>query len=319
MPTITRMKELPWPLAGSQRLAWYSRTRSGFVIGNHADKMLVPNDPNVQPSVVAKHSDAYSNKTHAYDELLPQTDYDEQVESGRDGFRFLSRQQYGQAFAGRAWGSTCPVDQAMVTAANLTQEIPVLHSATGSIVSFGNKKITLHAPTPRLEKIGELKARGSIVALLAAPRSGFIFYATHAGDLVQVPISAEQIGKQKKLATFERNVTSIRAAIDGPHLFVGGMGLLATVLAGDNDYQVLAKQEISCRAIEVLNDQWLLVNQGMHGFSLFDVEGGKLRSETSQKPSAPVDQLVCSARGQHLLAIHQPPGGLGLYKINLGD
>ena len=42
---ITKVRELPWPLPGNQRLAWYSQARRGFVVGNHADKMLVPNDP----------------------------------------------------------------------------------------------------------------------------------------------------------------------------------------------------------------------------------------------------------------------------------
>jgi hypothetical protein len=318
MPNITRVIELPWPLSGNQVLGWYSRTRRAFVVGNHADKTLVPVQPGARPTVLVKRADPYAQKTHACDDQLDPADYDDLARSGRDGFQFLPRERYDSAFAGRKYGSCCPVDQAV--SSGLAQQLPVLHAASGAIVSFADKRITLHADTPGLEKIGEIKTRGVMTeAMLAAPRSDHVYYADSTGDFVQVPVSRTSIGPAKKLFRFENIITTIRAAEDGPHLFVGGGGLVAAVAPVDDRVVFLARKQVACRSISVLNDQWLLVNQGMHGFTLFDVSRGELRADLTQKPPAAIDQLIASPGGQHVLAITKMPVSLAVYTIYLGD
>lgn len=318
MPTITRTAELPWPLAGNQVLAWYSRTRRAFVVGNHADKVLIPVQPGARPAPLVQRQDPYAQKAHAYDDQLAPADYDDLARAGRDGFQFLPRNRYDSAFAGRRFGSCCPVDQAL--SSGLAQQLPVLHPATGAIVSFADRRITLHADTPGLEKIGEVRTRGVMTeAMLAAPRSGHVYYADNTGDFVQVPLSPTTIGPARKLAKFDQVITTIRAADDGPHLFVGGGGLVAAVVPVDEGLEFLARAETACRSIAVLNDQWLLVNRGMHGFTLFDVSAGTLRADLAQKPPAPIDQLIPSPGGQHVLAITKGPVSLAVYTIYLGD
>lgn len=318
MPTITKSSQLNWPLGGNVALGWYSRTRRAFIVGNHADKMLVPTYPGMPPSMLVKREDSYAQKTHAYDDALEPADYDDLARRGRDGFQFLPRERYDSAYAGRKWGSCCPIDQAI--ASGLTQEIPVLHPASGAIVSFANKRISLHADTPGLEKIGEVKTRGTLTdAMLAAPRSEFIYYADHTGDLVQVPVSRSTIGPKQKLFTYERNISAIRAAEDGPHLFIGGNGLIAAAVPIDGSLEFLARTEAPCRSLEVLNDQWLLVNQGMHGFTLYEVSNRTLCVDLNEKPPAAVDQLIVSPGGQHVLAITKMPVSLIVYSIHLGD
>jgi hypothetical protein len=149
MPKITRAFELAWPLAGNQVLGWYSRSRRAFVVGNHADKMLIPVDPRTPPAVLVKRSDPYAPKAHAYDDLLDPADYDDLARRGRDGFQFLPRERYDAAFAGRTWGSCCPIDQALTS--GLTQDLPVLHPASGAIVSFANKR-SRYTPTRRASR-----------------------------------------------------------------------------------------------------------------------------------------------------------------------
>jgi hypothetical protein len=208
------------------------------------------------------------------------------------------------------------VDQAL--ASGLTNRLPVLHVASGAIVSFASKRITLHAAgASGLEQLSEVKSREPITALLGAPNAPVIFYGTNAGNVFRVAIGATKIGPQKKIGSFERNVNSIRASTDGTQLFVGGMGFLATFALADGTCVLVSKREISCRSIEVITDQWLLLNQGMHGFTLYDTSAAQLRSDTVQKLPSAIDRLVCSADSKQVLALTQTPLSLGLYSIDL--
>jgi hypothetical protein len=313
MPSIVRVKDLSWPLGGNLRLAWHSTARRAFIIGNHADKWLLPVDPAAPATVLVKCLDPHAPKTTNYDPQLSQADYDELAAQGIDGLQILARPQYDQGIGAKPWGSMCQLDHALIF--GLTNQLPVLHRGTGAIVSFADKGITLHALAPNVTQVVEVKppASNAITAVLGASGSGFLYYGTNYGEVFAVAISPEQLGPQRKLGSFGNVVQGIRATIDAGHLFIGGMGYLARLGAEDGD--IIVKQQVPCRAIAVLNESWLLVNQGLHGFMLCDVSDGQLRPDVSQKTPVPVDRLISSSDGRYVLALTKPPGTVSLYEI----
>jgi len=311
MPLIHEVKSVPWPLAGNQRLAWYSNSRSAFVIGNHADKCVLMHDTfTIAPLV--KRADSYAPKAHAYDDQLSPADEDGLRQQGIDGFQPLTRDQYDVIYAGQKFGSTCPVDQALIS--GLSNGLPVLHPGSGAIVSFATKRVTLHALGDSLKKVGEAKTPDPITSVCAGPDA--IYLGTNHGDLFAVPISRDAIGKATKRGAHERVVNSIRT--HGDRLFVGGMGYVASYSIGDGAPKLLAKQDLSCRGISILNDRWLLLNQGMHGLRLCEVSNNQIRGDVSLKLTAPVDRVICGPQGRFVLAIGTPPAGISVCSIQIG-
>ena len=91
-------------------LAWYSTKREAFVYGNSVDKWLLPLNRIHQPELLVHRDDPYAMRTAVYDDALPDDVLKELTKLGRDGFRFLDKQQYDEAFAGESWGSFCQMD-----------------------------------------------------------------------------------------------------------------------------------------------------------------------------------------------------------------
>jgi hypothetical protein len=316
MRKITHLSTVAWPLPGNQRLAWYSAARRAFVLGNHADKCLLSTDADATISPLVKWADAYAVKTTAYDDQLSSADYYELAAQGLGGFQFLAKEQYDRAFGSSPWGSVCPVDQALIS--GLTNQLPVLHPATGAIVSFGDKRITLHSLTAAgLSKTGEVKPPSgqAIADMLAGPGRAFLYYITNKGDVMAVAVTREKIGPQRKWLSLQKPGACIRASADGSRFFIGGMGLLVLTTGGEKPGEIIARQEVPCRGIKVLDDGWLLVNQGMHGFTLFEAANDQLRADASQKTPEPADRLIASPDGLQVLCLTQPPGPVSLYEI----
>lgn len=316
MSRIVCVQEMPWPLVGNQRLAWYSPARRAFIIGNHADKHLLPARPGAATSPLVQRADAYAMRTTAYDDQLPAPVADELALVGLDGFEFLTRGQYDRAYPGKKWGSTGPIDQALTS--GLNSELAVLHPGSGAVVSVRDRRLNLYALAESgLTPLGELKTRAPLTAVWAAPPQQVLYYGTNASDLVTVPVTPKQLGPQKKLTAFERNVNAIRSSKGGEHLFAGGMGYLAKLTVTGSSCTTLAKSSVPCRSLEVLSDHWLLVNGGLHGLSLYDISGDGLRADATHKPASAVDRVICSTDGRWVLAVYAPPAGMGLYEVSM--
>ncbi len=314
MAQISKRQELEWPLPGNQRLAWHSPSRRGFVIGNHADKSLVTIEPpGVLPLITR--ADAYAQKNKAYDDQLSPADYGELRTTGLDGFQFLTREQYDAVFPSETWGSTCPVDQALVS--GLTGQVPVAMPC-GAVVSITDRKITLHdLSAGPIATVADAKLRGPLTAVVAHPSQPVIFYGTNAGDIYSLAVTAGKLGPQKKVAAMGRVVNALRITLDGHRLIAGGMGFVAIFALGGKLPKLTAKLDVSCRSIHVLNDRWLLLNQGMHGLKLCEISDRPLRLDAACQPSTAVDRVICSADGSTALVLFQPPAGIELFDLRL--
>jgi len=316
MAALIARQQFPWSLTGNQRLAWYSPARAAFVIGNHADKCILAANGSAAPMPLVTRADGYAQKTSAYDDQLPPADFEEVRKYGVDGFQLLTAVQYDAAFAGEKWGSVCPVDQALIS--GLTCKVPVLHPTSGAIVSMADKKLVLHSLEAKtFATVAEAKLRGPMTAIQAAPSQPVIYYGTNAGDVYSVAVLPDKLGPQKKVGAFGRVVNSIRHTTDGQHLIVGGMGFVAMLSLAGKAPEIVAKLDTSCRSIHVLNDRWLLLNQGMHGLTLCEMSNGQLRLDTTHKPTDAVDRIVCSTEGTKALLLFQPPAGMALYDIQV--
>ena len=301
MPSLRLLHEMGWPLAGNVRLGWFAKNRDAFVIGNHADKLLL-SPASVEVRKLSAHTDPYAAKTIAFDTQLNDEDVDALRAWGVEGFRFLSRQQYATMFTNKSWGSVCPVDQAL--AAGLRHGFPMAHPVSGSVVAMTDRAITLVG--------GEsLKAKAPITAVLASSQHAIIFFGTNAGDLYAVVIEDQKLSKAKKLASFGRVVTSIQPSSSKKGLFVGGMGFVARLV----DDNVLNRLDTSCRSLHPLSDSVLLVNQGLHGIRFLHVSENGITAGDGVMPSAAVDRLIVSDEGRFVLALYTPPAGLGLFAI----
>lgn len=316
MPKITQIAAAAWPFSTKMlsRLAWHSTALGAFIVGTFGDKALFSiNDP-TNPQPLVKRADPYEVRHTAYDELLPADVYAELAATGLDGFQFLSREEYGRAFGNEPWGSTSPVDQALIS--GLTNKLPVRHPGTGSILGFADKKGVSYKLSPQgLEQVAEAKAKsGQALTALLAVADG-VYYGTNQGDVMFLPVMAQGFGKQQKVLSFRQPVHSLRT--DGARLFVGRLGGVAVVARQDGELRVGAERQTACRSLALVADRWLLLNQGLHGLALLDTAGEKLKSVAEHKLEGDAaDILVASSDGVHALALCTDANTLRFLRID---
>jgi hypothetical protein len=153
------------------------------------------------------------------------------------------------------------------------------------------------------------------ISFAAHPTEPILYYGTNYGHLVSVPVPGDGFGRQGKLVQLERLVGSIRVNSVGNRLYIGGLGQMMIIGFKHGKPEVLHDAEIACGGPELFCGRWLLVNQGLHAFKIFDVSDDRLREEASAHLPFPIDLLVASPDGSHLLAIDKPPEHMSLNRV----
>ena len=317
---VSRGASLPWPFDRYFRVAWYSQWRRSFVVGNAANRWAYPVDRPSDPVVIVQREQRHVMRYKMYDPLLPESDYEELAARGMDGFKFLSREQYDEASPDSPRGSLCPMDVALASGLSAGKHpLPVQHPVGGAILRMEDKRICLmHLSRQGLEEASAVRVRGGhvyAISFAAHPTEPILYYGTNHGHLVSVPVGGDRFGRQGKLAQLERLVSSIRVNSVGDRLYVGGLGQVMVIGFKDAKHEILVDAEIACGGLELFSDRWLLVNQGLHGFKIFDVSDDRLREEASAKAPSPIDLLVASPDGSHLLTIDKPPEHMSLHQV----
>jgi hypothetical protein len=71
--------------------------------------------------------------------------------------------------------------------------------------------------------------------------------------------------------------------------------------------RIVAKLERSCGGFVLLRQRWLLVNQGLHGMTIFDTANHQLRAVATQKTPDPAERLWVSDDTRYVLALRGRP------------
>lgn len=316
MTKINQIATIPWPFRiPGIGFGWYSPSRQVFVAGNEDDKQIYPvSHPDRSISLI-HHDPPYQMRYKAYDEALSDQDYDELGEI--DGFRFLSKSQYDLFYPDKPWGSICPLDQAL--ASGLMNGLAVLHPYSQAILSFAYKSICLYQITDgRPEKLAVIKvgSRQNVTALCAHPGLPILYYGTSEGEVFELPVTSSELGKQKRKYKFERVVGSIQVLSDGRQVIIGGLGFLAQFSMHNQELSEICRVQLACRSTKVIKDQVLIVNQGINGLSIFNINPDGLELKASTRTSNPVDHLLVSPDGIYILAISKPLKTMSFYQVD---
>ncbi len=316
MTKINHIATIQWPFRiPGIGFGWFSQSRQAFVAGNEDDKWIFPvSHPDRSISLI-HHDPPYQIRYKAYDAALADQDYDELGEI--DGFRFLSKSQYDLFYPDKPWGSICPLDQAL--ASGLMNDLTVLHPYSQAILSFAYKSICLYQITnARGEKLAVKKvgSRQNITALCAHPGLSILYYGTSEGEVFELSVTSSELGKQIRKYRFERVVGSIQVLQNGRQVIIGGLGFLTQFSMQNQELSEICRVQLACRSTKVIRDQVLIVNQGINGFSIFNINPDGLELAASTRTSNPVGHLLVSPDGIYMLAISKPLQTLSFYQVD---
>ena len=81
-------------------------------------------------------------------------------------------------------------------------------------------------------------------------------------------------------------------------------------------HRVIAEQTLPCRELALIEDRWLVVNQGLHGLAIYDTVDDRLDAVAQHKPAVAIETLTPSVDGKFLLTINTHSGVTNLYQVD---
>jgi hypothetical protein len=220
---------------------------------------------------------------------LPPDLYEECSEMGWRGFRLLTREQYARAADG---------DLLRTLVFNPDYGTYFEHPATGAIVALRSGSVELLRDTgATFQTLAKTKTRGrAVLALAAHPAEPLIAYGDNNGDFHLHEVGPDGFGKARKLAGKGRKASALEFLDGGETLLLGGLGYLSVYGREGNTYALRHEVTPAVRGFAWAEmARTVVVNQGMHGLSLYRLVDGRLEPCGSYKPPQPIDVLAVAA------------------------
>jgi hypothetical protein len=219
---------------------------------------------------------------------LPPDLFLECAEVGWRGFRFLTAEQYARAGDG---------DLLRTLVFNPDYGTYFEHPATGAIIALRGGSLELLRDTgTAFESVAKTKTRGrAALAFAAHPTEPLIAYGDNNGDFHLHEVGADGFGKARKLASKGRKASALEFIDGGETLLIGGFGYLGVYGREGAIYALRHEVTPAVRSFVWMEmDRVVVVNQGMHGISLYRLEDGRLEPCGSYKPPRPIDVLAAA-------------------------
>lgn len=272
------------PLDPRTEWLWYAPTQARFIALDERRAFALATG-GAPPEAVAPPEGGASGVCNL---PLPSDLYAECAEVGWRGFRFLTQEQYARAEDG---------DLLRTLVFNPDYGTYLQHPATGAILSLRGGSIALmHDTVAAFENVAKTKTRGrAALAFAAHPTESLIAYGDNNGDFHLHEFGADGFGKARKLAGKGRKASALEFLDGGETLLLGGLGYLSVYGREGNTYALRHEVTPAVRTFAwVEMARTVVVNQGMHGLSLYRLEGGRLEPCGSYKPAQPIDVMAAA-------------------------
>jgi hypothetical protein len=308
-PTLPLQPQLEW--------VWYSEQTRSFIVGDERTAFAIPVSAPATP--VPLQADVSQNaaapNAHPCNLPIPPSLYEEFAQEPWHGFRFLDRSAYDAArdAAGHSIG-----DLLRTLVFGPDYEHYVFHPAGGAFLSLRSGSIGLLTRTPTgFEGLDKTRTKGrAALAFCAHPTEMLLAYGDNYGTFHAHRFDTTKFGKATKIVAKERKASRVEFTRTGTMLTIGGMGYLATYAYAAGKFTPKHEVSISVRDFVWLDDERILVNQGLHGLSAYRYDdAGGFTKLAAVKPEGTVQQVSVSKCRGFLAATDQESLSVRVYAI----
>ena len=277
---------------------WYSGRTDSFVAGDETRSFSLPVSDPARPAPL----DAGPGTARPPCNLpVPAALYEEFAAQDRRGLRFLPAAAY-EGTSGE--GTAGDVLRTIVFGPNYGTY--VLHPASGAVLSLRAGSLQLLRRSPEgFTPVGRARTRGrAALAFAAHPEEPLIAYGDNYGGFFAQEFSAGGFGKTRGIGAHGRKAGALEFIDSGRGLLVGGTGYLSAYAYESGEFS--KRHEVSAAVRDfawVPHERALVVNQGMHGVSLYRL------GETGFTPCGAV---TCGAAAVDTLAVSRDLGAIAM-------
>ncbi len=284
---------------------WHSNRTSAVITGDQKSAYSI----SIAKPASATRIEARVAHKSAFNLPISDALADEFLSQSRHGFRFLDRAAYE--------GFDADILRMLVFGPNYN--VPMLHVPSGAIIGFKSNAMQLFAREGNtLTRLDKTKPRGKQALCFAAhPSEPLIVYGDNYGTFTAHRFTPTKFGKASKIAHKERNASQIEFIDEGRKLLIGGMGYLATFAYDGKKFSPLQQLSIPVRDFVVGTDgKTIIVNQGLHGVSIYRDEKSGFTKQADVKPADAVQSAVVSNDMKHLAVIHNNIPRVSVYSLS---
>lgn len=303
---LKHIANTPLPIKQNTQWLLFSEKLQSFITGDDKAAFALPiTNPSSAEPIESREIDSNSACN------LPVTDEltDELLAQPWRGFQFLSRSDYDHAPAG---------DILRTLVFSPDYGTLVRHPASGAILGLHSKSIELfERDGDGFKSIEKAKTKGKVVLAYAAhPTEQLIAYGDNFGVFHLHTLMPTGLGKATKLVDKTRNANRIEFVRDGKTIILGGMGYLSALIYKDGKAAPLHDAAVSVRDFSWHADgKLIVVNQGLHGVSIFSHDESGFAKLADATPDGPVHQTAVSTDLRFVAFSRQDSACVGVYAI----
>ena len=303
---------------------WYSGRTDSFVAGDETRSFSLPVSDPARPAPL----DAGPGTARPPCNLpVPAALYEEFAAQDRRGLRFLPAAAYegtsgegtsGEGTSGEGTsgeGTAGEGTSGEGTAGDVLRTIVfgpnygtyVLHPASGAVLSLRAGSLQLLQQSPEgFTPVGQARTRGrAALAFAAHPEEPLIAYGDNYGGFFAQEFSAGGFGKTRQIDARGHKAGALEFIDSGRGLLIGGTGYLSAYAYESGKFS--KRHEVSAAVRDfawVPHERALVVNQGMHGVSLYRL------GETGFTPWGAA--VTCGAAAVDTLAVSRDLGAIAM-------
>lgn len=308
------IKIIDSPLDYQRQAIWISEKRESFLLTDVFKVAEVSARKSVTVEILLEtknKAEAYRIKK-PYEERFQSGLYTELCLAGKNGFQYLSKEEYDK-LKGFTAGSDTFFDLTNVFGVH-GYELPV-RTRNGVTLRFSKKAIeVLDAKSDELEVKYSIPFKNKdVTAIAPLNRSDFIIYGTNTGKLFLQYLSDSK-SKPTKFDDCKNCCHEIIIDESDEFIFVCGMGYLRTYLLDNHKLNFISELSTSARSISIDNDL-ILLNKGRHGIELCRFNEKEIEKLDSLNVGFSIDLMRFNKATQTILVSSKPIGKLGLIQI----
>lgn len=305
------------PLQQQLEWVWYSERTRSFIVGDERAAFAIPvSAPATSVPVQADVSqNAAGPNAHPCNLPIPVALYEEFAQESWHGFRFMDHSAYDAA-ADEAGHPIGDLLRTLVFGPDYGHYL--LHPASGAILGLRAGSIELLKRTPTgCERMDKTRTRGrAALAFCAHPSETLLAYGDNYGAFHAHRLDTAKFGRAAKIADKERKASRVEFVRSGTMLMIGGMGYLATYAYAGGKFTPKHEVSIPVRDFVWLDDERILINQGLHGLSAYRYDdAGGFTKLAAVKPEGTVQQISVSKCRGFLAATDQESPNVRVYAI----
>lgn len=311
---LNLIKVIDSPLEYMRQAIWISEMRQSFLLTDifKIAEISVKKEVNVEILSETKNKDEAYKIKKPYEERFQPNLYDEICNIGKNGFQYLSQNEYDK-LKGLSAGSDTFFDITNIFGIH-GYKLPV-RTSKGLILRFLKEEIeVLDSNSDTLKTKYSIPFKNKDITAVSTFRNqDLIIYGTNAGKLYLQDLSRNN-SKPVKVDDCKNVCYDIAIDEDDKSIFICGMGYLKVYELKNKNLTLITELNTSARSMSIFNDL-VLLNKGMHGIELYCFKESKLEKMDSLNLGFSIDLMRLNKANETILVSSKPIGKLGLIEI----